>query len=648
MERPTTFNPRIFRTGRTITVQIESKTLKQDVRLGYSIIMKGWTGKILRVDLTKGTSEVTDYSEDIAKRFIGGRGLAVKLLWDELPKGADPLGPENMLIFATGPYTAFSIPNSGKMVVASKSPLTGGYGDGNLGTRAAVNMRKCGLDAMVITGKSEKPVYIYVEDDEVSIRDASHLWGTTSYETEDWIMEEHGQASGVLIIGQSGENLCNMATIVAQKGRAGGRPAMGAVMGSKNLKAAVFNGTKEIPAFDPEKLKQLGKDAFSEIPKKDAFKFWKRVGTMQAADMMQVAGALPTRNFSEGVFEHIDKVNGDAVAAATVTQRGCPNCNMICGNTIIDSEGVHSELDYENVTMLGSNIGLGDLAQIGTLNRICDELGLDTIGAGSCIGFAMECAEKGLVDIDITWGDFEGAKKLLYEMADMKGHGAVFGMGTKKAAEKIGGEAPDFAIHVKGLEVSAYDCHACPGMALSFGTSPIGAHHKDAWVISWEISSGIREEYGPEKADKVIEFQRIRGGMFETLVACRFPWIELGYDLAEYPKFFEAATGVHMDLDDMWKMGDRVYALMRAFWAREYGAEWSRKMDYPPVRWFKHPLTEGALAGKHLDEASYDKLLSSYYDKRGWDASGVPTLATMNDLDLSEEAKQLAKYVELK
>lgn len=616
--------------------------------MGYSIIMKGWTGKILRVDLTKGTSEVTDYSEDIAKRFIGGRGLAIKLLWDELPQGADPVGPENMLIFATGPYTAFSIPNSGKMVVAAKSPLTGGYGDGNLGTRAAVNMRKCGLDAMVITGKSEKPVYIYVEDDEVSIRDATHLWGKDSYVTEDWIMEEHGGASGVLIIGQSGENLCNMATIVAQKGRAGGRPAMGAVMGSKNLKAAVFNGTKEIPAFDEEKLKKLGKEAFSDIPKKDAFNFWKRVGTMQAADMMQVAGALPTRNFSEGVFDQIGCVNGDAVADATVEQRGCPNCNMICGNTIIDSEGVHSELDYENVTMLGSNIGLGNLAQIGTLNRICDQLGLDTIGAGSCIGFAMECAEKGLVDMDITWGDFEGAKKLLYEMADMKGNGAIFGKGTKAAAEKIGKGSSDFAIHVKGLEVSAYDCHVCPGMALSFGTSPIGAHHKDAWVISWEISSGIREEYGPEKADKVIEFQRIRGGMFETLVACRFPWIELGYDLAEYPKFFEAATGVHMDLDDMWKMGDRVYALMRAFWAREYGAEWSRKMDYPPVRWFKHPLTEGALAGKHLDEASYDKLLSSYYDKRGWDASGVPTLATMNELDLSEEAKQLAKHFELK
>jgi aldehyde:ferredoxin oxidoreductase len=609
--------------------------------------MKGWNGKILRVDLTKGTSKITTYTEDIAKRFIGGRGLAVKLLWDELPKGADPLGPENMLIFAAGPYTAYTVPNSGKMVVAAKSPLTGGYGDGNLGTRAAVNMRKCGLDAVVVTGKAKKPIYISVLDDKVEILEAGHLWGKDSYVTEDWLLEKHGKATGVLIIGQSGENLSNIATVVAQKGRAGGRPGMGAVMGSKNLKALIFNGKKEVPAAHPEELKRLGKEGFDKILKFDAFPFWKKVGTMQAADMMQAASALPTRNFSEGQFEYIDNVNGDAVHAATVTQRGCPNCNMICGNTIIDSEGIESELDYENVTMLGPNIGIGDLAQIGTLNRICDELGLDTIGAGSCIGFAMECAEKGLVDMDLKFGDFEGAKKLIYEMANMEGMGAIFGKGTKAAAEEIGGESSDFAIHVKGLEVSAYDCHHCPGMALSFGTSPIGAHHKDAWVISWEISSGNRDGYGPEKADKVIEFQRIRGGMFETIVACRFPWIELGYPLEDYPKYFEVATGVKMSLDDMWKMGDRVYSLIRAFWVREYGDEWSREMDYPPARWFKHPLHTGPLAGKHLDMEKYDKLLSSYYQKRGWDERGIPTKKTLKELDLAKESEQFAKYAKL-
>ena len=320
---------------------------------------------------------------------------------------------------------------------------------------------------------------------------------------------------------------------------------------------------------------------------------------------------------------------------------------MTCGNIIEDSEGRESELDYENVTMLGSDIGLGDLRKVATLNRMCDELGLDTIGAGNVIGFAMEAAEKKIIDLDIVWGDFDGAKKLLTDMAYMRGLGATLGLGTKRAAEKIGGGASDFAIHVKGLECSAYDCHLCPGMALSFGTSPIGAHHKDAWVISWEISTGRRAEYNPEKADKVIEFQRIRGGMFEALVTCRFPWIELGFELDHYPPYFEAATGVKTSLDELWALGDRVYALIRAFWVREFGGSWSRQMDYPPKRWFDEPLKKGPLKGSHLDRGKYDKLLQTYYKKRGWDEIGIPTRTTMEQLQLNEEAAELEKYVKL-
>jgi aldehyde:ferredoxin oxidoreductase len=332
---------------------------------------------------------------------------------------------------------------------------------------------------------------------------------------------------------------------------------------------------------------------------------------------------------------------------ATIKQRGCPNCNMICGNIVLDTEGLESELDYENVVMLGSNIGIGDLKEVAKLNRICDELGLDTIGAGNVIGFAMEASQKGLTDLDINFGDFLKSKDFLYDLAYMRGHGQLFGLGTKKAADKLGGNSIDWAMQVKGLECSAYDCHLCPGMSLSFGTSPIGAHHKDAWVISWEISSGTREEYGTEKADKVIEFQRIRGGMFECLVACRFPWIELGFELEHYPKYFEAATGVSTTLDELWNLGDRVYALIRAFWVRELNGKWNRKMDYPPTRWFKEPLKEGPIAGKHLDEHKYDGLLQSYYEKRGWDDRGIPTKKTFIELGLTKEAEELAKFVEI-
>ena len=609
--------------------------------------MKGWNGRLLRVDLSKGKTVAQEYSEDLARRFVGGRGFAIKLLWEELEPGTDPLSPRNMLIFAVGPLTGFVLPNSGKMVVASKSPLTGGYGDGNLGTQASPNLRRSGLDAVVVTGRAKKPSYLLIEDDKYEIRDASALWGLDSFKAEARLKEEHGRASGALLIGPSGENLSRIATVVSQEGRAGGRPGMGAVMGSKNLKALVIHGTKELPAHDPAKLKGLGQEGFQAILKKDNYKFWKRQGTMATVEWCQEAGTLPTHNFREGIFDRAPDIDGNTMERQVTKQRGCPNCNMTCGNVIEDTEGRESELDYENVTMLGSNIGVGDLRQVATLNRMCDELGLDTIGAGNVIGFAMEAAEKKLIDLDIDWGDFEGSKNLLMDLAYMRGHGATLGLGTKKAAEKIGGGAGDFTIQVKGLECSAYDCHLCPGMALSFGTSPIGAHHKDAWVISWEISSGKRAEYGPEKADKVLEFQRIRGGMFESLVTCRFPWIELGFELDHYPEYFEAATGVKTSLDEMWTLGDRVYALIRAFWVREFGGKWDRQMDYPPKRWFDEPLTKGALKGQHLDRGKYDALLQAYYDKRGWDKRGIPKKATMKKLKLEKEAAELEKYVKL-
>ena len=609
--------------------------------------MKGWNGRLLRVDLTKGNSKVQEYSADLAKRFVGGRGFAVKLLWDELKPGTDPLSPENMLIFATGPLTGFTLPNSGKIVVASKSPLTGGYGDGNLGTTASPNLRKAGLDAIVITGKAPKPSYILIDDNTHEIRDASDLWGLDSYKAEAKLKENHGTTSGALLIGPSGENLTRISTVVSQEGRAGGRPGMGAVMGSKNLKAVVIHGTGEIPAHNPAKLKELGQKGFQSILKKDYYKLWKRQGTMATIEWCQEANTLPTHNFREGVFDFAADIDGNTMEKMTIKQRGCPNCNMICGNIVLDTDGRESELDYENVAMLGSNIGIGDLKQVATLNRMCDELGLDTIGAGSCIGFAMEASEKKLIDTNITWGDFEASKKLLIDMAHMQGIGATLGLGTVKAAEKIGGDASDFAIHVKGMECSAYDCHLCPGMALSFGTSPIGAHHKDAWVISWEITTGRREHYDENKADKVIEFQRIRGGMFESLVTCRFPWIELGYELDHYPEYFEAATGTKTTLDDMWALGDRIYTLIRAYWVREYGGEWGRHMDYPPKRWFDEPLTQGALKGRHLNREKYDRLLQAYYDKRGWDDRGIPTKATMKQLNLEEEATELGRTVKL-
>jgi len=608
--------------------------------------MFGWNGKFLRVNLTKHKAVAKEYDAEMARKFLGGRGFAVKILWDELKPGVDPLSPENRLIFAAGPLTGFALPSSGKLVVAAKSPLTGGYGDGNVGTHAAVQMRRAGYDAIVIEGKAESPTILLIEDSITEFLDAKELWGLNAFEVEERLRGVYGPTAGILEIGQAGENLVKFANIVSQKGRGGGRPGMGAVMGSKNLKAMVIVGSGELPAAHPKDLKELGAEAYREVLTKPNYAFWKRQGTMMTIEWSQENSVLPTYNFSEGTFEDADAIGGFSMEKIKSSQRGCPNCNMTCGNAVKDAERKESELDYENVAMLGSNIGIGNLKKVAALNRMADEFGLDTISLGNVIGFAMEASEKGLIKEKIPWGDYMRTRALIEDIAYRRGLGEVLAEGVQFAAEKLGGNARNWAMHVKGLEISAYDCHAAPAMALAYATSPIGAHHKDAWVISWEVKTG-RERYSEEKVDKVIEFQRIRGGFFECATVCRLPWIEVGFELEWYPKFLHAATGMEINWDEINVIADRVYALIRAFWVREFGKNWNREMDYPPARWFEEPLEKGALKGARLDKAKYEVMLKMYYRKRGWDERGVPTKSTLEKLGLKDVANELKKRVKL-
>ncbi len=610
--------------------------------------MYGWNGKILRVNLSKRKVDVEEYDVNFALKYIGGRGFAAKVLFDELKPEIDPFSPENKLVVAAGPLTGLPGPSLGKLVIAAKSPLTWGYGDGNVGTMAAVQMRRAGFDALVVEGKAERPVYIYVEENKGCILSANGMWGKTTFEAEKELREVHGKDVGALVIGPGGENMVRYATIVSQEGRAGGRPGMGAVMGSKKVKAIVFKGSKDIPLADPEGYNRLVKEAYDDIRSRDYYGFWIRQGTMATIDWANENGVLPAYNFKEGVFEFGNLINGFAMEAAKVKRRGCPYCNMACGNVVIDFEGKESELDYENVAMLGSNIGLGHLGKVSVLNRMADELGIDTISLGNNIGFAMEAAEKGLIKDGVEWGDFEKVKTLIHDIAYRRGElGNLLAEGVMRISQKLGGDSQNWAMHIKGLEVSAYDCHTVPGMALAFATSSIGAHHKEAWVIAWEIRTD-REGYTEAKVDKVIEFQRIRGGMFESLVACRLPWIELGFPLEWYPRLMKTATGMEVTLEDMlYRIADRIYVLIRAFWVREFGQSWSRLMDYPPKRWFTEPITKGPHKGARLDKAKFDTLLDAFYAKRGWDKRGIPTLTTFERLGLKDAAHQLSKNLTL-
>jgi aldehyde:ferredoxin oxidoreductase len=599
--------------------------------------MAGYVGKILRVNLSNGKITKADVSDQMKAQFLGGRGFAVKILWDEV-KGVDPLSEANKIVFATGPLTGLPVPSSGKMVIATKSPLTGGYGDSNIGSRASVHLKKAGYDVLVIEGCSPHPCYVCIEDDEVQILDAKDLWGKDTFKSQDILEEKHGKNTGILLIGPAGENGVRFANVMSQKGRAAGRVGIGAVMGSKSLKAIVLKGSMEIPIFDEKKLKVLGKKAWADIKTKENYDIWTRQGTMMMIEWADSISAMPSYNFREGTFKFANQIDGHRAEKIKVGRQGCPHCNARCGIVVRDAEGGNAELDYENITMLGSNIGITDLGQAAALNRLADEYGLDTISLGSNLAFLMEASEKGLIEDKLEWGDFDDCKSVIADIVNNKGLGEIVYGGVKRASKRLGSDSKDWAMQVKGMEISAYTCQSLPGMALAYGTSPIGAHHKDAFLPAWEI--GDRSSYSKEKVSKVVELQRYRGGWFEALTVCRLLWVELGFELDWYPKFLKAATGLDFSPQDIDELGDRFYALMRAYWVRE-NDNWTREMDTPPARWFLEPFSQGEFKGSSLDRHGYEQMLSWYYELRGWDENGVPEMKTLEKLGLQDVVGEL-------
>ncbi|PUA33778.1 MAG: hypothetical protein B9J98_02220 [Candidatus Terraquivivens tikiterensis] len=605
--------------------------------------------RISYVDLNAWKVDVRDVDEELAYGFIGGRGWASYILFKELDSIVDGLHPSNVLVVATGPLTAVPFQSGGKATFAAISPQTGIYGDSNVGGFFGYRMRKAGIDALVIRGASPRPAYLLVADGKVEVHEAEGLWGLSSQEVDARLVGEYGDCS-VASIGIAGERLVKFACVNVDWSRKGmrhaqaGRTGMGAVMGSKRLKAIVAMGDKEVKVADEERLREASRKLQRMVRESPSYEAWRRYGTIGTVEWSNRAECLPTYNFQKTVFEHAENIGGNAMERLRVYSRACSNCIIPCEHVVrfrLNGEG-EIGVEYETAAMMGSNIGLKSIEEVARANYLCDYYGLDTISMGSVLAFIMECYQRGLItekEIGLVpkWGDVDAVCKMISMTAMREGFGGLMAEGVKVLAERIGKGSEAFAMHVKGLEISAYDHRAATAMALSYATCDIGAHHNRSWAITYDLEVG-RDKYTEDKVRKVVYLQHIRP-LFDMLGVCRFYWVELGVDPNVYAEAYSAVTGREFSLEDLLFRSERVWNLTRVIAVIRKGI--SMKDDMLPERDFSDPIPEGHTRGAKLDRNKFLEMLRAYYAVRGWDESGRPTREKLMKLGLEDAARKL-------
>ena len=493
--------------------------------------MKGLMNRTVKVDLSTGKQTIINIDQEVRRKFIGGRGLGLKLYTDMCSADVDAFDKENALIFSTGPLTGI-IQTAGRYQVTSKSPLTGAIIDSSSGGFFGANLKKAGFDGLVITGKSDKPVYLKVTEEGIKIKDAINIWGKDTHETMKILKDEINPNISVACIGPAGENLIPYASIMNDKDRAAGRGGVGAIMGSKNLKAITAFGKKQIPVSDPESLKKMLSTINTLIDKNPVTgKSLQLLGTSVLVNVINAHGMYPTENFKRGVFNDAEGTSGEKIAETILQGRSaCFRCPIACGRKTKTSKREGEGPEYETVWAFGAQLGINDLETITEANYTCNELGLDTITAGSTIGCAMELYEKGVFPEKLEWGDSSNLVKLVEDIAYKRGIGKDLALGSKKLAAKYG--RPELAMQVKGMEIPAYDPRGAQGQALSYATSNRGGCHMQGYLISPEIlgSPVFMDRYSIEgKAEIVALFQDISAAV-DSLVLCRFLQFAISID----------------------------------------------------------------------------------------------------------------------
>ncbi|MHA1925389.1 MAG: aldehyde ferredoxin oxidoreductase family protein [Candidatus Thorarchaeota archaeon] len=600
--------------------------------------MKGWNGKILWIDLTTSETREETLGPEIYEKFIGGKGLGAYLLYRELEAGADPLGPDNLLLFMTGPLQGLPAPNVGRWTLVTKSPLTGIYLDTHCGGALGREIKTSGYDVVGIRGKAEKPTTIVIEDDSIRFEDASNIWGSGVHESTKILKDSNQKGAIVYVIGPGGENMSLIAMGCCEIAHQTGRGGAGAVMGSKNLKAVVAKGTKRITPSDKDVFGAVRKEVQDLWDEKDPDFGFKKYGTSSMVETANAFGQFPTRNWQSGYFdEHENLWPEKLVDWYAGNDMSCPHCIMRCTHayrTEVEGEEVLSTPEYETWGMMAGDLGINDPHALFKLCYLADDLGLDTIGAGSVIAFAMEAFEKGMlsekeIGFPLRFGDGEAAIRILRMIAMRDGLGDMLADGTKKAAAKIGKGSEALAVHVKGLETAAWDPRGKKGLGLSYATADVGSHH----LRGWPATTDPPKESAIDMVESMIE-QRYLKTLRDSLVVCHFTWrFPLGFE--PLIRLLNGATGLKYDQESINLFGQRVETLTRMFNQRE-GI--SRVDDILPKRFWEGQVSgpnEGLPA--YVSREDFEKSLDRYYDLVGWDKEdGLPTADTLKKLGLDE------------
>ncbi len=630
-------------------------------------MLYGYQGTILRIDLSAGAVHKDPLDPQMVERFIGGRGFVAKMVYDMIPPGADPFGADNILVAATGPLTGQFLPAAGKTHFGTKSPATGGYADSNMGGHFGPALKYAGYDVLVIVGEAPTPSMIVIDDDRVDIRPAESFWGDGALTAEAGLKKELGEDFQILTIGPAGERKVRYACISHDFGRQAGRTGVGAVLGSKKIKAIAVRGTGSLPVFDVEMAYAQGKAAFHQVFTKPGYTEWTPEGTAGITNWVNEVGVFPTRNFQTSFADHYQNINGKAIVERLkITDKGCFGCPTPCGKyghakTAVGSAYVEGP-EYETIALFGGSCMLSTIEEVAYANYLCDELGIDTISAGAVISWTIECFEKGLLSEEqigraVEFGDIRTVGYLLRLIAEREGIGDLLAEGTKIAAQTIGEGSEAFAIQVKGLEWSGYESRNAPSMMLAYMTADIGAHHNRAWVLGHDVagawtnvhdlvSGGGTVEAQPKaqlseaNADYVINSQHTRP-TFDLLGICRLQFMELGFELENYETLYYAITGNKHTWQDLMAVSERVWNLTRAFSVREVNA-FGRQSDYPPARFYSEPIPSGPNEGNGLTKKDIDQLLTWYYRARGWTVDGIPSREKLISIGLPEVADDLA------